>query len=482
MRQFALAENRIFQVEGQDFLFLPAENAIFQLDGQTKTFLDRCPPGRMTETDFLAHLDGPLWERKARFTEYGGCRLIAPCGGCNAGSREATVDCRAGVPVKTLVLQLTEACNLECAYCYHEQGRGNGRSRGRPMDHGVGERAVDFLLSHSGELNEVVLVFFGGEPLLNFRLMTSLVPLARRKAEKAGKKIDFAVTTNGTLLSEEVVAFLNEQGIGVTVSIDGDAEAHDRFRRFGDGSGSYEIVSLKVKALLRRESRKPAVARVTLAGGAGGVIERVEHLLNLGFVEVGVSPVTAGNTSYQLDDEAMDVLLGQFRILAERLVEAASKDKLFGFSNLIDLLVALHQGELKTYPCGAGLGLFSVNPRGELYACQRVTGERSFHMGNVFDGLNADRVGSVRAAAHIGRKTECRECWARMLCAGGCYHEAWVRRGDLFLPNSHLCRWIRNWIALGLETYGRIFLSSPAYLDQLAVYRGQMTIFHHFYD
>jgi uncharacterized protein len=350
------------------------------------------------------------------------------------------------------------------------------------MDLQVAERAVDFLLSHSGDLKEVVLVFFGGEPLLNFRLMTSVVPSARRKAEEAGKKIEFAVTTNGTLLSEEVVSFLDEQGIGATVSIDGDADAHDRFRRLADGSASYEIVLPNVMEMLGKQSRKPAVARVTLAGGADDVIERVEHLLSLGFVEVGISPVTTGDSGYQLDERAMDALLDQFRVLGERLVEAANADRLFGFSNLIDLLVALHQGERKNYPCGAGLGLFSVDPGGELYACQRVTGESTFHMGNVSDGMNVDRVGAFRSSAHIGRKEQCRECWVRMLCAGGCYHEAWVRQGNPFLPNSHVCRWIDRWIELGLQTYGRIFLSNPAYLDKLAVYRGQMAVFNHFYD
>jgi uncharacterized protein len=480
MRRFGSAQHRIFQADGEDFLFLAGESAIFQLDPVTRALLDGCPKDGLLEEELLTRLEGTLTDRRSRLAELVSRRLVVPVG-VEPGEAADGIS-TPPVPVKTLVLQLTDHCNMRCGYCYHGTGQGrNGEGNGR-MDLAVAERAVDFLISHSGDQKDLTLVFFGGEPLLQFPLMASLAPMARRKAAEAGKTVELAITTNGTLLTGEIISFLDEHRVGVTLSIDGGAEAHDRFRRLSDGSGSYGIVAPNVRKMLRNGSGKPAVARVTLAGSAGDVVGRVEHLLSLGFTEVGVSPVTADDPAFQLDEKEMDRLLHQFRLLAERLVEAAGQDRLYGFSNLIDLLVALHQGERKHHPCGAGQGLFSVSPRGELYACQRVTGESDFRMGSVFNGVDPERARAFRAAAHLNRKEACRECWLRMLCAGGCYHEAWVRQGSPFLANSHMCRWIERWIELGLEVYGRIFLTGPAYLDKLAVYRGQTAVFNHFYD
>ncbi len=197
---------------------------------------------------------------------------------------------------------------------------------------------------------------------------------------------------------------------------------------------------------------------------------------DIDFAEAGFEPVTTCDLAYQLDSTEMDLLLIWFKTLSERFLKAATRDEFFGFSNMIDLLVVLHEGEVKTHPCGAGLGLFSVDPDGDLYLCQRLTGEQRLRMGDVTGGLDEARVREFREQAEISRKKVCTSCWARNECAGGCYHEALVREGNPTAPNLHYCDWIKSWVEMGMQIYARIALNRPDYLDKLSILRGHENV------
>jgi uncharacterized protein len=134
--------------------------------------------------------------------------------------------------------------------------------------------------------------------------------------------------------------------------------------------------------------------------------------------------------------------------------------------------VSLHQDEVKQYPCGAGLGLFSVSPNGRLYLCQRFTGQDEFCMGDVFTGFEKEKVNRFRQESHISQKKECKTCWMRTICTGGCYHEACVREGSHLKPNLHYCEWIKKWGEMVLNIYGRISVVCPEYLETLSMTRG----------
>jgi uncharacterized protein len=135
-------------------------------------------------------------------------------------------------------------------------------------------------------------------------------------------------------------------------------------------------------------------------------------------------------------------------------------------------LVSLHQGEVMNYPCGAGLGLFSVSPLGRLYLCQRFTGNDAFHMGDIYQGFDQAKLARFRREAEISNKTDCRTCWVRTICTGGCYHEACVREGSHLKPNLHYCDWIKRWSEIGLEVYCRLATAYPDYLEKLCMSRG----------
>jgi uncharacterized protein len=484
MEQFSIAEHKMFHVDGHDFIFLTKENAIFEVEHHLRRILDWCSPNQvLTRQEFLSHVGGSPEEKRELLTGLVKSQVLVPLtpGAC-AGREASTTRRSCPIPLQTLILQVTDACNLACSYCYYAGGNAAAKHKQRQwMAPAIAERGIDFLLEHSTGLKKLVVVFFGGEPLLNYKLITSSVAYARSRAAAAEKHVDFALTTNGTLLEDDVVRYLLAQEIGVTVSVDGFEEVHDKHRRFSNGDPSYRVILPGLKRLLDGASRRPAVARVTLAGDPRHVPKILDHLLGLGFVEVGFSPVTSNDSAHQMDVEQMDHLLAQFERLSARFVEAARNEEFLGFSNLIDLLVVLHQSEVKNYPCGAGLGLFSMDTAGRLYVCQRFTGEELFCMGDVFEGFDYGRLEGFRREAEIGQKPACRNCWARATCAGGCYYEGWIREGSPFTANFHSCEWIKRWVELGLRVYGQIYLANPAYLDKLAMLRGHASIFNQLY-
>jgi len=471
MQKFRIAENRMFHADRHDFLFLTGSSAIFEMDPDTKGILKQgFRAEEFSRQEFFSRVDGSD-EENNEFFEGLVNRGVFVKADSEAFPKTAGT-AQTAIPLKTLVLHLTEACNLGCHYCYHSQPGHAFRKNRRTMSPKVAQRAIDFLFEHSGSLEEVVLVFFGGEPLLNFELIVLATNYAREKALEQGKKVSFAITTNGTLLTDKAIRFLHGNKIGVTVSIDGFEEAHDRFRRFPDGTPSYQVILPGIRNLLRLAQEKPVVARVTVAGDSGDVPEILDHLLGLGFSEAGFAPVTTPDTSYQLNTDGMNRLLGQFGNLSDKFLRIARDGDFFGFTNLIDLLVVLHEGEVRNYPCGAGLGLFAADPEGHLYICQRLIGESPCHMGDVFKGFDRSKVETFREQAEIGQRDLCRTCWVRTICAGGCYHEAMVREGGLTKPNLHYCDWIKTWVEMGLDVYARLTLDCPEYLDKLSMMRG----------
>ncbi|HEV3139269.1 MAG TPA: quinohemoprotein amine dehydrogenase maturation protein, partial [Vicinamibacterales bacterium] len=328
--------------------------------------------------------------------------------------------------------------------------------------------SVEFLLEESGASQTAHLTFFGGETLLNFPVLQKTIAYARRRAAEVGKTVDFSLTTNATLLKPEIIEFLAENHVGVTISIDGPKEVQDKFRVFHNGAGSYDIVAPKIKELLKRHRTRPIGARVTLTSGKMDVKRIYQHLTEeIGFWEVGFAPVTtAPNRAHAISEDGYGDMLGQFRDLAYDFLEASVANRHHGFSNVKETLEELHKGVSKAYPCGAGLGLLGVATDGDVALCHRFAGSDAHKLGTVRDGINRDAQHAFYEKHHIHSKTDCSVCWARPLCSGGCYHEAHTRYGDTAHANLHYCEWIRGWTDVCLKVYGELSVRNPAFLAQ----------------
>lgn len=368
-------------------------------------------------------------------------------------------------PLQTLVLNLSHHCNLRCRYCYADGGNYGGLRDNMSLE--VARQAVDLLLRESEDRQEVQITLFGGEPLLNFPVLKETVHYAQEAGQKLGKVVGFSLTTNGTLLTDEVINFLLAESIGVSVSMDGPPEMHDRWRLVADGGGSYKILYPKVKRLLEQRGPRPVGARVTLAKGMGDLKEILSHLLSLGFHEVGFAPVTSCQSDIALSEEENDKLLEAFEQLAREYVHKALRGEYLGFSNLSNLLGEIHSGDLRKYPCGAGIGFLSVSPAGDLFLCHRFTENRELLMGNVVKGISPVARNRLLQEGYLGEKEECQGCGIRYFCAGGCYYEAHIRQGDWRRRNSHYCDWQKRWLEIGFKSYVIIMEYNPDFFQGL---------------
>jgi uncharacterized protein len=460
-----LRDAHTFEAAGQRFMYLAPSAAVFALDDCSAAVVDELRRGPRDASAVGAALADRFDAAAVAESLHELQRLravVTPA----AETRAPKVIPLEPVPLQTLVVNVTNQCNLSCTYCY-EYGEdkivdtANGRQP-KFMSEETARASVDFMLRESRDNPTAHMTFFGGETLMNFNVLKSTMAYARQRAGELGKQVDFSLTTNATLLRPEIIEFLAENHVGVTISIDGPQDVQDKFRVFNNGMGSYDVALPRIKALLARHRTRPIGARVTLTSQTLDVIRIYRHLTEeVGFWEVGFAPVTtAPQRGYAIDGGGFDELLAQFRQLAHEYRDAAVQHRHHGFSNVRETLQEIHQGHAKAYPCGAGLGLMGVA------TCHRFAGSEAHRLGNVHEGVSWDRQQAFLESHHIDAKTDCRTCWARPICAGGCYHEAHTRYGATTEPNLHYCEWIRGWTHTCLEIYGEIALKNPAFLQQ----------------
>jgi uncharacterized protein len=475
-RAYRLGEFHAFRAAGRRFLYLVPSGGIFEIDDAAGAVVARVTQGELSHDQLLRDTIAAGFsaeEAEGAIDEMYQCRALVS----GEPVREATHVLPADFPLQTLVLNLTNQCNLSCQYCYEFGEDKVATPEGKPkfMDLETAKSSVDFLLQQSAGRRHVHITFFGGETLMNFPLLKQVVGYANEQAQAQSRFVDFSLTTNATLLTPAIIDFLSENRIGVTVSMDGPKEMHDKLRVFANGRGSYDIVEARVRALIQNHRTRPITARVTLTSGVTEVVRIFRHLKNdLGFHEVGFAPVTTSpGRLYAINEHGMDGVLDQFHILADEYLEFALRGQMHGFSNVSDTLAELHQGISKSHPCGAGLGLVGVGPSGDIAPCHRFVDSDQHALGHVSSGIDREKQSDFLRRGNINTKYDCHTCWARPVCAGGCHHEAFVRYGDTGHPNLHYCDWIRNWTDTCLGIYGAIAAHRPEFLDSFAERKGQ---------
>lgn len=470
-RVYRLGELHPFESAGHRFVYLVPAGAIFELDNGAALLIDRLADCDSSHEQLVAELAAQgfsLDESEELIQELYLARVMVTDDARVEPLQEAPAD----FPLQTLVMNLTNQCNLSCQYCYEFGADKVATPEGKPkfMDLETAKASVGFLLEQSGGRRSVHITFFGGETLMNFPLLKSVVSYANEKAAARGLSIDFSLTTNATLLTPAIIEFLSENRIGVTVSMDGPKEMHDKLRVFSNGRGSYDIIEPRVRALIQNHRTRPITARVTLTSGVTDVVRIYRHLKDdLGFHEIGFAPVTTSpNRLYAINEPGMDGVLDQFRSLADEWLEYALRGEMHGFSNVSDTLAELVQGVNKSHPCGAALGMVGVGPSGDIAPCHRFVDSDTHALGHISTGIDREKKKDFLSRGHINSKYACHTCWARPLCAGGCHHEAYVRYGDTGHPNLHYCDWIRDWTDTCLGIYGALSARNPGFLERFA--------------
>ena len=313
--------------------------------------------------------------------------------------------------ISSIALHLTGRCNLSCDYC----DLGSRGQSAPPMSQEVALRAVDLLFEESLGEHSVSVVFFGGEPLLRPELIEHVVEHARRRAQSRSRDVSFHVTTNGTLLDRRVASRLTELGVKILVSIDGPRPDHDRHRSFPDGRGSYDVLAAHLREL------PPGIrvgARATVTPESGHLVEIVSHLTELGCSVVHLAPVSGGDMAGAFAER----LMTEFGELASHELRRALHGGTPCVGNFIDALASLETGRVRALPCGAGSRYLSVGSDGTLFLCHRFAGDRAYAVGDVFTGVDRERVRRLLERL-CGLAAECAGCWARWLCGGPCFYD-----------------------------------------------------------
>lgn len=369
------------------------------------------------------------------------------------------------LPLNTVVLNVNTGCNLSCTYCYKEDL--TSPSKGQKMSLETAIRSIDLLLEESPDQDSYNIVFFGGEPLTNLPLIKSVVEHAEPRFAALKKQVDFSLTTNATLLKESTVDWLNAHRFGLTVSIDGPKALHDKNRLSIKGQGTYDLVASKVKMLLKRYTSRPVGARVTLTRGVTDIVGIWDHLFNdLGFNEVGFSPVTSGDISlFNLSNDELVQVFEGMKTLGKHYVVAARQNRSIGFANLHQMLTNLHEGKKKSLPCGAGTAMVAIDNTGGINLCHRFTGSDLPNFGTLETGIDKSRLGEFISERLDRAEKGCETCHIRNLCSGGCYHESYARYSDPAHPTYHYCDLMRDWVDFSVQAYAEIMAENPDFFD-----------------
>ena len=332
--------------------------------------------------------------------------------------------------IKALCLHIAHTCNLNCSYCFASQGKYHGDRA--LMSFEVGKRALDFLVEHSGSRHNLEVDFFGGEPLMNFDVVKQLVAYARSIEKEKDKHFRFTLTTNGVLIDDDVIDFVNREMSNVVLSLDGRKEVHDRYRVDYAGNGSWEKIVPKFQKLVAAREGKNYYMRGTFTHANPDFLEDIKTMLDLGFSELSMEPVVAAaGDPAALTESDKAIVMEQYEKLAELMLQRDKEGKPFTFYHyMIDL-----KGGPCIYKrisgCGSGTEYMAVTPWGDLYPCHQFVGEEKFKLGDIWNGVSNHAIQEEFASCNVYAREECRDCWARLYCSGGCAANAYHATGSV---------------------------------------------------
>lgn len=332
--------------------------------------------------------------------------------------------------VKAMCLHIAHDCNLACKYCFAEEGEYHGRRALMSLE--VGKRALDYLIEQSGNRTNLEVDFFGGEPLMNWEVVKELVRYGRQREKECNKNFRFTLTTNGVLLDDEVMEFVNKEMANVVMSLDGRKEINDRMRPFRNGKGSYDLIVPKFQKLAESRNQTNYYIRGTFTRNNLDFSNDIIEYADLGFEQMSIEPVVADpNEPYALREEDIPKILEEYDKLALEYLRRKKEGKGFNFFHF---MIDLNQGPCvykRLSGCGSGTEYLAVTPWGDLYPCHQFVGNEDFLLGNVFDGITNTKVRDEFKLCNVYAKNKCRDCFAKFYCSGGCAANSYQFHGNI---------------------------------------------------
>ena len=333
--------------------------------------------------------------------------------------------------LKAICLHVAHGCNMDCEYCFAGKGEYQGKSGIMSLE--VGKAALDYLVANSGARRHLEVDFFGGEPLLNWDVCKELVAYGRELEKKYNKIFNFTLTTNGVLIDDDVIDFSNREMGNVVLSMDGRKSTHDRMRKQKTGEGTYEKIMDNFKRLVDARGTKEYYMRGTYTAYNKDFADDIIHMADLGFKETSMEPVVSDpSVPYALHMEDVPQLCGQYEKLALEMYDRMKKGEGFHFYHYNVDLTGGPCIYKRVSGCGVGTEYLAVTPTGDLYPCHQFVGDDDMLVGNIYDGITNDAVLDIfRKGNNMYTRNNCKDCWAKMYCSGGCAANNLHTNGDI---------------------------------------------------
>lgn len=352
--------------------------------------------------------------------------------------------------IKAMCLHVAHDCNLKCKYCFAAQGNFHGEKTLMSLE--TGKKALRFLCENSGNRKNLEVDFFGGEPLMNFEVVKELVRYGRVIEKEYNKHFRFTITTNGILLTDDKIDFINENMDNVVLSLDGRKEINDAIRPTLNDKGSFDIIVPKFKKLIESRGDKDYYIRGTFTSYNKDFRKDLKEFYNQGFKKVSIEPVvTDPEEPYAIREEDLDEILKEYEEFSKDYIEIRKYDKDFLFFHY---MIDLNQGPCvvkRLVGCGAGSEYVAITPEGEIYPCHQFVGERDFILGTLDTGIiNTDLRDKFKCANVINKK-ECNSCFAKYYCSGGCHANAYFNNKDFLKPYEIGCKMERKRIECAIS-------------------------------
>ncbi|MCM1308397.1 MAG: thioether cross-link-forming SCIFF peptide maturase [Butyrivibrio sp.] len=341
--------------------------------------------------------------------------------------------------VKAMCLHIAHDCNLACRYCF--AGEGEYRGRRALMSAEVGKRALDFLAENSGQRRNLEVDFFGGEPLMNFGVVKEIVEYGRSLESGRNKKFRFTMTTNGVLLNDEILDFVNKECGNLVLSVDGRREVHDRMRPFRSGEGSYDLIMPKFLKAAESRNQQNYYVRGTFTRNNLDFSKDVLSLADMGFKQISVEPVVADEREdYAIREEDLPQIFEEYDKLAVEMIKREKEGRGFNFFHFMIDLTGGPCVYKRLSGCGCGTEYLAVTPWGDLYPCHQFVGRDEFLMGNVYDGIVRQDIRRNFNYSNVYTKEKCRGCFCKFYCSGGCSANAYNFNGSVDEPYGIACK------------------------------------------
>ena len=337
---------------------------------------------------------------------------------------------RSGDVIKALCLHIAHTCNLNCSYCFASQGKYHGDRA--VMSFEVGKQALDFLIAHSGSRHNLEVDFFGGEPLMNWDVVKQLVLYARSIEKEHNKNFRFTLTTNGMLIDDEVIEFCNKEMSNVVLSLDGRREIHDRYRVDYAGHGSWDRIVPKFQEFVKKRGGKNYYIRGTFTHANPDFTKDIECMLDLGFTELSMEPVVCAPDDPQcLTNDDIEIVKNEYEKLACLMEKRRKEGRPFTFYHYMIDLTGGPCIYKRISGCGSGTEYMAVTPWGDLYPCHQFVGEEKFRLGDIWNGITAKEQQEEFRKCNVYAREECKDCWAKLWCSGGCAANAYHASGSI---------------------------------------------------